>query len=120
MNRMHVRAATATDIAAFSDMTGKPTLKAWVGEVDGQIVGLAGFAFSHGRWYAFCDLREAARAHKVAIVRAGLMILAEARRMGIRYLYAEADPKEPGAVRWLTSLGFALDPRTTYLYRWSA
>lgn len=116
---MLVRPATREDIDRFSDMSGKPTIKAFVGEVDGEIVALGGLAFAKGRWFAFCDLLDGARAHKMSIARTAKRVFAEAKAQGIKYVYAEADPNEPGAVRWLTSLGFEPDPRTVYLYRWS-
>ena len=115
-----MRPATRADIEAFSDMKNKPTIRAWVGELDGEIIGLGGFAFSKGRWFGFCDLREQARSYKITIARTAKMALEEARRQGIKFVYAEVDPAEPRAALWLTSLGFTVDPRTAYLYRWRA
>lgn len=117
---MRVRPATRQDIEAFSDVPGKPTMRAWAGEIDGRVVALGGFAFSNGRWFGFCDLTEEAREHRFTIARAAKQAFEEARRQGIRFIYAEADTKEPGSVKWLTSLGFELDPRTEYLYCWRA
>jgi N-acetylglutamate synthase-like GNAT family acetyltransferase len=117
---MKVRLATREDIERFVDLANKPTIKAFVGEVDGQIVAMGGLAFSRGRWFAFCDLVDAGRHHKFGIARTAKRVLAEAKAQGIKYVYAEADPNEPGAVRWLARLGFERDPRTQYLYRWSA
>lgn len=117
---MIVRPASREDIEAFSDMPQKPTLRAWAGEIDGRIVALGGFAFTNGRWLGFCDLTEEARKHKFAIARTAKRVLAEARKQGIRFVYAEADPTEPGARRWLASLGFTIDPRSKHLYRWKA
>jgi hypothetical protein len=115
-----VRPALREDIDAFSDLRNKPTVRAWVGELDGQLIAMAGFAHQGGRWVAFCDLTEAARPHKMTIMRTAKKIMGEAKSMGIRYLYAEASPDEPGAVRWMASLGFKLDPRSAYLYRWES
>jgi N-acetylglutamate synthase-like GNAT family acetyltransferase len=115
---MRVRPATREDIEAFSDLPMKPTLRAWVGEVDGRIIALGGFALANGRWFGFCDLKDEARQYKMTIARAGKRIIAEAKKQGIKFVYAEADRDEPGAVRWLSSLGFSIDPRTTFLYRW--
>ena len=115
-----VRPATRADIEAFSDLRGKPTLKAWVGELDGEILGIGGLAYAKGRWFAFCDLKPEAREYKMTLARTAKMVLREARQQGIRFVYAEADLNERASVRWLTSLGFRLDPRTAYLYRWSA
>jgi N-acetylglutamate synthase-like GNAT family acetyltransferase len=114
-----IRRASREDIEAFSQLQDKPTVKAWCMEKDGKIVGLAGLALIRGRWHAFCDLEPDARVHKISIVRTAKKIFAEARKQGIRFVYADADPKEPRAVAWMTSLGFIKDPRTQYLYRWS-
>jgi N-acetylglutamate synthase-like GNAT family acetyltransferase len=115
---MKVRVATREDIDAFSDLKNKPTIRAYVGEVDGEIVAIGGLAFAKGRWFGFCDLREPARKHKMTIARMGKRIMDEAREMGIRFVYANVDPSEPTAERWLTRLGFEPDPRTLVLYRW--
>lgn len=116
---MRVRRAEREDIDRFSDVAGKPTVKAWVGEVDGEIVAMAGFALFKGRWIAFCDIADRTRIGKVAMARAAIRALEEARKEGIKYVYADIDTNEPTAMRWLTSLGFAPDARTS-LYRWSA
>jgi hypothetical protein len=115
-----IRPATADDIATFSDLPSKPSIRAWVAEQDGKLLGMGGVVFSQGRWLAFVDLTDDLRPHKIAIARTAIRFLAECRRSGIRFIYAEADTKEPGASRWLTSLGFEIDPRKQYLYRWRA
>ena len=120
MSQVIVRAATKDDIARFSDLANKPTLRAWVGERDGKIIGIGGVALAKGRWFGFIDLTEEARPYKMHIMRAAKRLLAEARRDGIRYIYAEVSPSEPKALAWLTSLGFSLDPRSQQLYRWDA
>ena len=115
-----VRPATPEDIEEFSDIQTRPTARAWVGERDGKIIAMAGFALREGRWIAFCDLTEEARPYKMTIMRTAKKIMNEARAMGIRYVYAEASQFEVGAVRWMQSLGFRLDPRSAYLYRWES
>lgn len=117
---MIIRRATAEDIATFSSLENKPTILAWVGEEDGKIVGIAGFAFSKGRWFGFCDATERARKHKIMFARAAIRAMEEMKSMGVKYIYADLDRYEPGAERWLRSLGFTVDPRSLYLYRWSA
>lgn len=114
-----VRRATPTDIEGFAQDGERPTMKAWVGEIDGRIVGFGGLAYRRGRWIAFCELSEAARPHKRAIVRAGRAAIEAARQAGHTYIYAEADESEPMAKRWLESLGFRPDPKTG-LFRWQA
>ena len=118
--RLTIRRATREDIEAFSSQPNKPTLKAWVGEVDGEIIGIGGLAFAHGRWFAFCDVTEEARKYKIGIMRLAKHIMADAQAQGIRYIYADADKNEPKAVAWMTSLGFEIDPRSNRYYRWKA
>ena len=116
-SKVTLRPATAADIATFSSGPELPTVKAWIGEIDGRIVGFGGFALVNHRWIAFCELSEEGRCHKRAIVRAGRHVLGEARRAGHRFIYAKADSSEPMATRWLASLGFRPDAKTG-LFRW--
>lgn len=113
-----IRPAVAEDMEHFKSFTNKPTMLAWVGEENDEIVGIGGVARVKGRWIAFCDFTEKARKHKTKIVRTARMVMNEVAMRGIRYVYAEADLSEPCAVKWMKSLGFTLDPRTQYLYRW--
>lgn len=87
-------------------------------EQDGRIIGLGGLALAKGRWIAFVDLSEDARRYKMHIMKAAYRFLNDARRDGIRFIYAAADPCERQSVRWLTKLGFRLDPKSGTLYRW--
>lgn len=114
-----VRWATREDIDAFSPMRNKPTVMALCMEHDGEIIALGGCARVNGRFFGFCDLTKEARPYRMHIARAAKRFMAYARERGVRFIYAEADPNEKTAVRWLTSLGFKIDPRTQYLYRWS-
>ena len=118
MKKPIIRKATHSDIEAFSSMAMKPTIQAWVGDLDGKIIGIGGFAFSHGRWFGFCDLTDEARKYKLTLVKTAKMVMQEAQKQGIRFIYAEVSDVEPGAMRWLKSLGFSLDPRSLCLYRW--
>jgi hypothetical protein len=107
MNKV-IRPATADDISFFNKETGNPspTVKAWVGELDGERVAIWGIARAEGRWIAFCDLREEARPFKKDIVRSGKEVMDEIRRMGLKQVYAIRDESEPMAKKWLKSLGF--------------
>ena len=115
-----MRPATQADIEAFSSLPGKPSLRALCMELDGRIIALGGLAWSKGRWFAFADLPQEARRYKMHILKAAKRLLAEARRDGIRFIYAEMDHNERRAAAWLKSLGFHIDPRSGTLYRWRA
>src|SRR5690554_6907351 len=128
MSKVTVREANKEDIAAFATPAGvaAPTLRGWVGEVDGKPIGLGGFANCLGRWIGFVDITEEGRDLlkknvyvRAAFVGAAVKALREARRMGIRYLYADADMRFPRADELLEKLGFHVDPRSGKLYRWT-
>jgi hypothetical protein len=118
MDKLVVRKATREDIQAFSNVTDFPTVKGVVGELNGKIIGFGGLARHRGRWYAFCDLIPEARKFKITIARAAIRVFEEARRDGVKFVYAEMDQNEPTAPAWLARLGFHLDPRSSYLFRW--
>jgi N-acetylglutamate synthase-like GNAT family acetyltransferase len=115
-----IRQATADDIAK-AKLPLRPTMKALVAEVDGAIIGFAGLGVIAGRYYAFCDLTsEQAKPYRYRIARAAQRFLTEARQAGIRFIYTRTNPNEPGATRWLLSLGFRSAPLHPDLYRWSS
>ena len=95
-----------------------PTLSAWVGKLDGRILGFGGLAKSENRWVACCEVYEEGRQYKYAIARTAKRVIADAKARGIKFVYADMDMKEDGAKRWAESLGFELDPRSGILYRW--
>ena len=96
-----------------------PSSKAWVGEVDGKIVGVGGLYFHKSRWFGFLDITDEARHHKLTLARTGRMVMDEARKMGIRFVYSEVDTDEPNAMRWHELLGFKLDQRSQHLMKWT-
>lgn len=114
-----VEAATVEDILLFARDMAAPTLRAWAGKEDGETIALFGLARGQdGRWEAFFNITDRARPYKVLIGIAGRAMMREARKMGLRYVYAVPDENEPTAVEWLTSLGFEPDPRSGTLMRW--
>ncbi len=121
-----VRPATREDIATFAKDMEAPTLRGWVGEVDGKSMALGGFACAKGRWIGFLDVTEEGRGLlkknmyvRAALIRAAVTALREARKQGIRFLYAKADMNYPRADEMLEKLGFHIDPRSQTLYRWT-
>lgn len=117
-SRVVVRPATREDFAAFDGRTPEHTAWAVAGVVDGRVIGLGGFMRRQGWLFAFCDLTPEARKYKVTMVKTARRILDEARKSGRRYIYAIADPDEPGAERWLQSLGF--EPVGEGMFKWRA
>lgn len=116
-HRAVVREATPADLARFYEGKPVPTLRAWLGEVGDKVIGIGGYAFQMGRWVAFFDLCEMGRKYKLTMARTARMMLREADKAGIAFLYAETNENEPGAPRWLKSLGFRQDPFVASLFR---
>lgn len=120
MSRLIVRTASREDIAAFTEDENRPTLRAWCADLDGRIIALGGVAIVKGRYIGFVDLLDEMRPYRMHIMRSAIRFLDQARRDGIRYIYADADLREKNSVAWLTRLGFERDPRSRFLYRWKA
>ena len=114
-----IRPATRADLDKFYPPGKfKSTVTATVGLIRGKIIGCGGVAHVDGKTVAFCDFYPLARRYKVSIVRAAMKVIAEAKARH-RVIYTELDPDEPGAERWVKSLGFepTMQPR---IFRWIA
>ena len=113
-----IRPATKADLDTFYAGQPRPTISAYVGDLDGKIVGIGGLAYVYGRVNIFCDLTKDARRFKIAMHRIGLMLMQQAMADGHRFVYADADMNEPTSDRWLRRLGFA--HMGGNFYRWAA
>jgi hypothetical protein len=89
-------------------------------EKDGRILAMGGVFRKNDRWWAFCDLVDEARAHKMTLMRAGKQMIQMIKSMGIRIAYAYPDPDEPRSAQWLMSLGFEPNTSVRDLYRWKS
>ena len=115
-----MRRAAAADFEAFSDHGNALTTLCWCADLDGRVIGLGGFAIVKGRYYAFVDLKPEMRSYKMTIMRTARRAMAEARKRGIKFIYAQADTSEKNPVGWMRSLGFDIDPRSPSIFRWKA
>lgn len=116
-----VRPARRDDLAAFyGDVRAAPTVKAAVMVIDGRVCALGGIARRNGRRIAFFDLDEEARRPPVVIGRAARRFLQAQmkERRAPTVIFAEADPDEAGAERWLEVLGFRPVTDKAGVYRW--
>lgn len=103
------------------DTFGKkyPTVDALVGKLDGKIIAIGGFAWIHNKWFVFLDLMPESRKYKVLLHKTVIDFLKKAKDKGIKYVYADVDPDEPGARRWLKRLGFQpVDMEDGRFYKW--
>jgi hypothetical protein len=124
--KITVRDANQQDIAAFAKDMTSPTLRGWVGEVDGKVMALGGLAIVGGRHIAFLDVTDEGRnllkssLHvRKALIRTARMVMEDARNRGVRFAFAEAEMKYQLADKMLEHLGFKPDPRAPDLYRWT-
>ena len=127
MSRITLRRARAAD---FHKLLAEPLphrVRAFAGECDGELLGVGGFAFRpDGTVAVFLilakdDSGEApARRYKIALHKAGLRVLEEARRLRIRRLVALAEKNNPAAAPWLKRLGFhSLDCGDETVFVWT-
>ena len=103
-----LRSATQDDFLAMFGHGPKWRVRALAAEIDGKLVGLGGLGLMMPgeTWCAFMRATDAFRARPMALHRAGLRMVAEARRLGIRRLVALAEPGIEPAERWLARFGF--------------
>lgn len=105
--RVELRPTEPDDIARFIGKTipyRARALTAWRGD---EILGIGGVAMlPDGTALAFLHLAEGARRYAVALHKAALRTIAEARARGVRKIVAQADMSIPAAERWLARLGF--------------
>ena len=77
------------------------------GLVDGEVVAVGGISYLPDATYAaFLMADDKARKYPIALHKAGLRVLEEARRLGIRRLVTNKDTHIEAAERWLRRLGF--------------
>ena len=118
--KLVLRRATQRDVEALSPWDENPSVKAICAEIDGEIIGLGGVMYVKGRWLAFYSATEKLRPYKIAVGRAAVRFFRQMRQDGVKFIYADRDLNEPTSGRWLQSLGFEVDPKSRYFYRWSA
>lgn len=105
--RVTLRPTIASDFAQLIDVPLPNRVMAITAELDGRVIGVGGFRFTpDGVVAAFVLMAQEARRYPVAIHRAGLRAMAQARAADIRRIVALAQPDNPAAERWLARLGF--------------
>lgn len=77
------------------------------GEIDGKLLGVGGLALLPNQtWAAYVHLHPEARNYPVALHRAALLTLNQAKLYGISRVVAFAEDGIEAAERWLARLGF--------------
>lgn len=98
------RPATAADIEAFYGEPQRHTMRAWIWDLDGEPIALAGVLRQGGSMppVIFQHLRPAARRCRKSLIRDGRAML----KTIVTYpTIAIADPDQPGSQRYLERLG---------------
>ncbi len=84
---------------------------------EGRIIAIGGFAYVGNCIVGFMDAKPRARKYPIALHKAALKIMQEARARGYRSIATLADMEvSPAAERWLVRLGFA--PNEDGTHRW--
>ena len=107
-----VRPATADDFIAFTGSLPHCRTRAWVGEIDGRIIGMGGVAYPPDgpvpvMW---ADYSEEARAHALTLHKQAVKFLAS---LDHKRLVCVADKSVPATRRWLERLGFVASGKVT-------
>ena len=116
-----IRRARRGDLMEYfdGDMENEPSVQAWVGEKDGEILVVGGIARGgDGRWYGFFDIKDGGRCYNILIARWARDCMALFKKQGVKYIYVALDKDERNAARWLKRLGFHVDPRSLKMHRW--
>lgn len=102
-----IRPATRADIDALIDEELPYRVRAWAVENAGKLLGVGGFAFQpQDTIAAFVLKTPEAEKFPLALHKAGLMAMREAKRLGYRRIVAMAEQHNEAAERWLERLGF--------------
>ena len=105
--RVHLRPATAADMAALFDRPVPCRVRAIAAEGGGQLLGVGGIGYrADGVVVAFAQISAEGRKYPAAIHRAGRAAMWMMRDSGVATVVAEAQPDNPAAERWLKRLGF--------------
>lgn len=108
MTRVVFRPSVAADFLALQ---GAPPIfrsRCITALVDDRLIGVGGLVHTPNGVWASVLMNEEARRYPAAIHRAGLKAISEFKRLGLRRVYASADP-DPKAERWLLRLGFCAE-----------
>lgn len=102
-----IRPATREDIDQLVSESLPYRVRAYAVEDNGKLLGVGGFAYQPNDVVAAFVLKApGAERYKLALHRAGLMAMAEAKKSGYRRIVALAEKTNPAAERWLARLGF--------------
>lgn len=100
--RPSVRAARPADFEAFYGRSPPYTMRAWVAELDGEVIGIAGYYMRQGWVQAFSDMNDAMRQYPGTIMREARRFMARLKSPAL----CIASCSEKNAARFLGYLGW--------------
>lgn len=109
---MNIRAATAADAQAFWG-PGLPTsIRGYVAELDGRVMGIAGLAYAPNQIRAFADMVAGGEKYPMTIMRMVKLVKALLNETKAP-VFCNADPNLPNSRKFLAHVGFKpMDDRT--------
>lgn len=113
---MIIRAATAEDAKAYWGQSLPVSVRGYVAELDGKVMGIAGLAYGTNQITAFADMAEGGQKYPMAIMRITKLVkglLNETRAP----VYCNADVTLPNARKFLEHVGFKHDEGRRYVWR---
>lgn len=102
-----IRPATAADLVAYYGGPLPWTVRAWVADLGGDILGVVGMRPVYGATLVFSDIREDMRRYPVLIYRVARWAMEKAAERGLPVMCLE-DRQEETAPAFLTRLGWEL------------
>lgn len=104
-----LRPTIPSDLDKFMNEMKLPwRIRATTGLIGDEVVAVGGIAYPpEGAHLAFLMCDDKARGYPIALHKAALAVLNDAKQLGIKRLVTLADMQvSPAAERWLASLGF--------------
>jgi hypothetical protein len=98
-----LRPATRQDFIDFSGRPPSSTMKVWVIDRDGDILGMGGLCFFESKCVAFSDIKEGVP--KKSVLRCALKVKEMIKEYG-QEVWAIRDKKRETSKRFLEYLGF--------------
>lgn len=121
MKRVELRPTVAADFIALQGALPQHRTRCITAVLGKRVLGLGGLIYQpNGEFWASALLSPRMVKYPVALHRAGKMAIAEWRRLGIRRVFAAAEPGNPKAEAWLERFGFQAEIcRGVKVYVWS-
>ena len=116
---VEIRPATQKDVEEFYGKKPMYSMRAYVSEIAGKVVGIAGVCRQDGHMVAFSEMKPEMREHKKDIIR-GYRKLFEIIQ-GYNTVFAVANRDEKLAKKMIIKLGFELveiNREGEEVYRW--